>query len=227
MLRATLRSLAAHKVRLALTALAIVLGVAFMAGTFVLTDTVKHSFDNLFQQVNAGKDIVVQGVAPYGTGGRGSFGNQRVPVPASLVATVRGVPGVADAQPLVQGQVTLIGSNGKAITKHGPPTLAFNWNPNPKLSSLHIVAGHEPQADDQVVIDRTTVNDQHWTVGARVTIITNQGSQQFTLVGISKFGSQNSLLGATLNSFTLNASEHLFGTPGFVQPISVQDQPGT
>ena len=102
MLRATLRSLAAHKVRLALTGLAIVLGVAFMAGTFVLTDTVKHSFDNLFQQVNAGKDIVVQGVAPYGTGGRGGgFGGNRVPVPASLVPTVRAVPGVADAQPLV------------------------------------------------------------------------------------------------------------------------------
>ena len=227
MLRATLRSLAAHKVRLALTALAIVLGVAFMAGTFVLTDTVKHSFDNLFQQVNAGKDIVVQGVAPYGTGGRGGgFGGNRVPVPASLVPTVRAVPGVADAQPAVSGQVTLIGSNGKAITKHGPPTLAFNWNPNRQLSSLHLVAGHEPQADDQVAIDRTTVNNQHWSIGARVDIISNQGPQQFTLVGITKFGSQNSLLGATLVSFTLNASEHLFGTPGFVQQISVQDQPG-
>src|SRR5579872_4969678 len=105
MVRATLRSLAAHKVRLALTAIAIVLGVAFMAGTFVLTDTVKHSFDSLFAQVNAGKDIVVQGVAPYGTGGRGAFGGQRGPVPESLVGTVRAVPGVADAQPSVQGIV--------------------------------------------------------------------------------------------------------------------------
>jgi putative ABC transport system permease protein len=227
MLRATLKSLAAHKVRLALTAIAIVLGVAFMAGTFVLTDTVKHSFDSLFQEVNAGKDIVVQGVAPYGTGGRGSFGGQRVPVPESLVAQVKAVPGVADAQPAVQGLVTLIGADGKAVTKRGPPTLAFNWNPNPKLSSLSLVAGHAPQADDQVVIDRSTMNKQHWSVGQRATIITDKGPKEFTVVGISKFGTQNSLLGATLISFTLNASQTLFGTPGQVAQISVAVQQGT
>src|ERR1700724_3332597 len=115
MFRATLKSLAAHKLRLALTAIAIVLGVAFMAGTFVLTDTVKHSFDTLFQQITAGNDIVVQGVAPYGTGGGFGGGNTRPPVPASLVQTIRSVPGVADAEGGVTGQVTLIGSNGKAI----------------------------------------------------------------------------------------------------------------
>ncbi len=227
MFNATLKSLAAHKVRLALTAISIVLGVAFVAGTFVLTDTVKHSFDSLFQQVDAGKDIVVQGVAPYGTGGRRAFGGSRVPVPASLVATVKGVAGVADAEPLVQGTVTLIGANGKAINHHGAPTLAFNWNPNPQLSSLKLVAGHEPQADDQVVIDRSTMDGQHWSVGQKVTIITNQGPQPFTVVGISKFGSQNTLLGASLVSFTLNAAEQQFGTPGQLYQISVQDKPGT
>src|SRR5579862_8760328 len=227
MLNATLKSLAAHKVRLALTALSIVLGVAFVAGTFVLTDTVKHSFDSLFQQVDAGKDIVVQGVAPYGTGGRRAFGGSRVPIPASLVATVKGVPGVADAEPLVQGMVTLIGANGKAINHHGAPTLAFNWNPNPQLSSLKLVAGHEPQADDQVVIDRSTMDGQHWSVGQKVSIITNKGPQPFTVVGISKFGSQNTLLGASLVSFTLNAAEQQFGTPGQLYQISVQDKPGT
>jgi len=227
MLRATLKSLAAHKVRLALTALAIVLGVAFMAGTFVLTDTVKHSFDSLFQQVNAGKDVVVQGVAPYGTGGRGAFGGQRVPVPESLVPTVRSVPVVADAQPAVQGLVTLIGANGKAATKHGPPTLAFNWNPDAKLSSLRLVAGHPPQADDQVVIDRSTMNKQHWSVGQRATIITDKGPAQFTVVGISTFGYQNTLLGATLVSFTMHASQQLFGKAGELQQISVAVQPGT
>src|ERR1700732_4032001 len=128
MFRATIKSLAAHKLRLALTAIAIVLGVAFMAGTFVLTDTVKHSFDNLFQQTNAGKDIVVQGVAPYGTGGRG-FGQGTPPqLPAPLIAKIRAVPGVLDAQGSVQGLVTLIGANGKAITKHGPPTIGSSWD---------------------------------------------------------------------------------------------------
>jgi len=111
---ATIKNLAAHKVRLALTAIAIVLGVAFMAGTFVLTDTVKHSFDNLFQQTTAGKDIVVQGVAPYGTGGQAGFGGgTREPVPASLIAKIKAVPGVADAQGTVQGLVTLVGATAR------------------------------------------------------------------------------------------------------------------
>ena len=228
MFRATIKSLAAHKVRLALTAIAIVLGVAFMAGTFVLTDTVKHSFDTLFQQTTAGKDIVVQGVAPYGTGGR-DFGGQgtRLPVPASLVPTIRAVPGVADAEGATQGLVTLIGANGKAVTKQGPPTIGVSWVPNTKLSALRLVAGHAPQAADEVVIDRGTMNGQHWTVGQKVTIISNKPPQQFTVAGISTFGSQNSLLGATLIAFTPETAAQLFGTPGLVQQISVADQPGT
>src|ERR1700758_3092225 len=117
MFKATLKSLAAHKVRLALTGLAIVLGVSFMAGTFVLTDTVKHSFDNLFQQVNANVDIVVQGRAPYGTGGVNNIGQNRPPVPASVLPAVQGVPGVRDAEPIIQAPVTLIKSNGKALVK--------------------------------------------------------------------------------------------------------------
>ncbi|HET6964213.1 MAG TPA: hypothetical protein VFH58_05530, partial [Acidimicrobiales bacterium] len=66
MLKATLKNVFAHKLRLALTALAVVLGVAFMSGTYVLTDTIKHTFDTLFQQTSAGKDAVVRGTAPYG-----------------------------------------------------------------------------------------------------------------------------------------------------------------
>src|ERR1700736_2329070 len=160
-----------------------------MAGTFLLTDTVKHSFDTLFQQITAGNDIVVQGVAPYGTGGGFGGGNTRPPVPASLVQTIRSVPGVADAEGGGTGQVTLIKSNGKAITKRGPPTLAVSWNPNAKLSSLKIVAGRPPAAPNEVAIDRGTMKAQHWTTGQRVTIISNAGPQQYTVVGISTFGS--------------------------------------
>jgi len=102
-----------------------------------------------------------------------------------------------------------------------------SWDSNPKLSSLSIVAGRPPQADNEVVIDKGTMKAQKWGIGQTVTIISNQPPQKFTVVGISKFGSQNSLLGATLISFTLNSAEHLFGTPGVVTQISVADQPGT
>jgi putative ABC transport system permease protein len=227
MFKVTLKSLAGHKVRLALTAIAIVLGVSFMAGTFVLTDTVKHSFDNLFKEVNANVDVVVQGRAPYGTGGFQSFGQNRPPVPTSVLASVRSVPGVRDAQPVIQGQVTLIKPDGKALTKHGPPTLGVSWNPDRALSALRLVAGRAPAAADEIVIDRGTMNSQHWSVGQMVRIITpNAPPQPFRVTGIVTFGSQNSLLGATLIAFPLPTAEQLLMKPGFVQQISVAVQPG-
>jgi putative ABC transport system permease protein len=227
MFKATLKSLAAHKVRLALTGLAIVLGVSFMAGTFVLTDTVKHSFNNLFHQINANVDVVVQGKAPYGTGGLNSSGQNRPPVPDSVVPAVRSVPGVQNAEPIIQGPVTLIKSNGKALTKNGPPTIGVSWNPDRALSSLHLVAGRAPSAADEVVIDRGTMNSQHWSVGQVVKIITpNAPPQPFRVTGIVTFGNQNSLLGATLIAFPLQSAEKLLMKPGFVQQINVAIQPG-
>jgi len=228
--RATIKSLAAHKVRLALTALSIVLGVAFMAGTFVLTDTVKHSFDTLFQQTSAGKDVIVQGVAPYGTGGgpEAAFGaGTRPPVPDSLIASIRSVPGVQDAEGSVQGEVVLVGANGKALTKRGPPTLAISWDANPKLSSFKLAGGRGPAAPDEIAMDRGTVKAQHFRLGQQVTVITDAGPRRFTLVGTTSFGSQSSLLGATVISFTLPAAEQLVGTPGRVTQIAVADRPGT
>src|SRR5213593_4274559 len=95
MWRATLKGLIAHKVRLALTALAIVLGVAFVAGTYILTDTINRAFDDLFQQVNKGTAVDVSGIQKFkanGPGGEESSQPDRVP--ASLLATIQAVPGV-------------------------------------------------------------------------------------------------------------------------------------
>ena len=116
MFRATLKSLAAHKLRLALTAIAIVLGVAFMAATFVLTDTVKHTFDKLFAQTTVGKDLVVRSVAPYGNNTRADFqGSVRPPVPDSLLATIKAVPGVRDAAGIVMNEWARVRYAGGAV----------------------------------------------------------------------------------------------------------------
>jgi putative ABC transport system permease protein len=140
---------------------------------------------------------------------------------------VRSVPGVRDAQPVIQADVTLIKSNGKALTKHGPPTLGVSWNPDRALSSLRLVAGSAPSAADEVVIDRGTMNSQHWSVGQTVKIITpNAPPQPFRVTGIVTFGSQNSLLGATLIAFPLPSAERLLTKPGYVQQINVAAKPG-
>ena len=89
MWRVTIKGLLAHKLRLALTALAIVLGVTFIAGTFVLTDTLHNTFNTLFGNIYQNIDFQVRGVAQFGSGGTAT----RNPVPESVLSTVRGVPG--------------------------------------------------------------------------------------------------------------------------------------
>lgn len=225
MLKATLKNVFAHKLRLALTALAVVLGVAFMSGTYVLTDTIKHTFDALFQQTSAGKDAVVRGVAPYGTGS-GFGGGNRPLTPQSLLATVRGIPGVAVADGSVGGQVVVLDKAGRTFNSHAP-TLAFSWLPDPKLSSLSLRSGHAPVAADQVTIDGSTAAKEHFRLGDGITIIGNEGPARYTLVGITRFGATDNLAGATLVSFDLPTAQRVVGKPGFLDEIDVAARPGT
>jgi putative ABC transport system permease protein len=113
----------AYKRRLIGSTLTVVLGVAFLSGTLLLGDTLKANFDNLFTQANAGTDVVVRGVTKIGSNGGQ---DRRLAIDASLVQQVRGVPGVADAQPYVEGFGQLLGHDGKRVAGNGPPTNAAN-----------------------------------------------------------------------------------------------------
>jgi putative ABC transport system permease protein len=227
MFNATLKSLFAHKLRLALTALAVVLGVAFMSGTFVLTDTIKHTFDALFQQTSAGKDAVVRAVAPYGnTGQQGDLLGIRPLTPESLLPTVQSTPGVGAAEGSVSGEVTALGKNGKVFNSHAP-TLAFSWFTDRRLSALNLSSGRAPTGPDEVAIDAAAVKKQHFALGDRITIIGNQGPGQYTLVGITKFGSSDNLAGATVVSFELSTAQRVAGKPGYFNEIDVAATPGT
>src|SRR6266581_3562970 len=141
----------AYKRRLIGSTLTVVLGVAFLSGTLLLGDTLKANFDNLFTQANAGTDVVVRGVTKIGsTGGQ----DRRLAIDASLVQQVRGVPGVADAQPYVEGFGQLLGHDGKRVAGNGPPTQAANWVSDASLNPYRLAQGHAPAADDEVVINR-------------------------------------------------------------------------
>jgi putative ABC transport system permease protein len=225
MFKATLKGVLDHKLRLSLTALAVVLGVAFMAGTFVLTDTIKHTFDTLFAQTSAGKDAVVRAIAPYGNGGRG-FGGDRPLTPESLLATVRSTPGVAAADGTAGGLVVVLNKEGKSLNSHAP-TLAFSWQPDPKLSALSLRSGSAPVADNQVTIDGASAKKEHFSLGDRITIIGNTGPAKYTLVGITRFGSTDNLAGATLVTFDLPIAQRVAGKPGYLTEIDVSAAPGT
>lgn len=224
MLKATLKSVVAHKLRLALTALAVVLGVAFVAGTFVLTDTIKHTFDVLFQQTSAGKDAVVRAIAPYGD--NGGFSGNRPLTPESLLATVRSTRGVAVAEGSVGGQVVVLDKEGKAFNTHAP-TLAFSWLPDRRLSALSLRSGSAPAAGDQMTVDGATAKKEHFSLGDRITVIGNNGPASYTLVGITRFGSTDNLAGATLVSFDLPTAQRVAGKPAYLNEIDVSATRGT
>ena len=217
----TIKSLAAHKLRLALTALAVVLGVAFMSGTFVLTDTIKHDINGLISQTTAGRSAVVRATAPYGDSSGGFAQDVRPLTPESIQQIVRSVPGVAAADGTLQGQVTLI-HDGKVVkTKGNAPTIALNWEPDHQLTSLTLRAGHAPIGPGQLVIDAATAKAASLRIGDAVTVIGNPGPEPFTIVGIVGFGKANTLAGATLTAFDTETAQSLVGKPGYFTAINV------
>ena len=139
MFAATFRGLLAHRVRLALTALAIALGTGFMAGSFVFTATLTHSLDTLFAQATTGTDVVVEHAAPAGASFGANSGSSH-PLPAAIAATIRRLPGVAAADGAVSGRATLIGRNGQAIP--APFAVALSWPPD---ASFQAIFTHRPE----------------------------------------------------------------------------------
>jgi putative ABC transport system permease protein len=223
MWRVTIKGLLAHKLRLALTALSIVLGVTFIAGTFILTDTLNKTFDTLFGNVYQNVDFQVRGVAQLGTGGNA----QRNTIPQSLVATVQRVPGVAAAEGSVTSPaVQFIGHDGKAISIGGAPTLGVSFDPNQQISALRLVQGTRPTTPDEVVMDLGTAQKYGFKVGQRVRILLPGPTQTFTLTGIARFGTANNLAGATLAAFDIPTAQKLFGEVGRFDDIDVVTQPG-
>jgi len=222
MWKVTIKGLLAHKLRLGLTALAIVLGVTFISGTFVLTDTLHNTFSNLFGNIYAKVDFQVRGVAQLGSGGNAV----RNELPESLLATVRGVPGVSAAEGQVTGYAQYIGHNGKAIQTGGAPTLGVSFDPYPQLSSLHLIAGRPPTTSTEVVMDAGTAQKYDFSVGQQVHILTVGPTRTFTISGIAEFGTANNLAGATLAAFTLPTAQAIAQETGKLDDINVLTAPG-
>ncbi len=223
MWRVTLKGLLAHKLRLALTALAIVLGVTFIAGTFVLTDTLHNTFDTLFGNIYQNVTFQVRGVAQFGSGGTAT----RNPVPESLLATVRAVPGVEAAEGSVTGYAQYIGHDGKAISTGGAPTLGVSFDPDQQISALRLVQGTRPTTSHDVVMDLGTAQKYDFKVGQSVRILLQGPTRTFTITGLARFGTADNLAGATLAAFDIPTAQALMGEVGQFDTINVVSAPGT
>ncbi|HUY51151.1 MAG TPA: FtsX-like permease family protein [Streptosporangiaceae bacterium] len=219
MIRVIFAGLLARKFRLFATALAVTLGVAFMAGTLVLTDTISRTFNDLSAGVYKGTDAEVRAAAVFN--GPGFSGAQRPFVDASLVATLGRVPGVAAAEGSVFGYTRLIGKNGQALGNPaaGAPTLGGNWNQVTRLNPWRLTAGHAPQAADQVVIDAKSARDGHLRVGDTTTVLVKGPPQRVRVVGIVRFGTADSPGGASVVLFTMPVAQRLVTAPGQLTSI--------
>ncbi|MGH3578094.1 MAG: ABC transporter permease, partial [Mycobacterium sp.] len=210
MIGISLRSLLSHKLRLALTTIAVILGVSFVAGTFILTDTINATFTSIFATANAGVAVTVHGHPIAGeTGGVG--GGQNHPIPTSLLATVRAVPGVqAAVGDIFREGATLIGSNGKPIGGNGPPTFGANWITNAGISPYRLRSGTPPQQPNDVVVDAGTAAKNGLVVGQSLPIVFLGGAEEhFTITGIAGYGTSDNLAGATIALFTEATAERV------------------
>ena len=226
MFKVIMRGLLARKFRLFATALAVTLGVAFMAGTLVLTDTFGKTFDDLSAGVYKGTDAVVRATATFN--GPQFTGEQRPFVNASLASTLGQVPGVAAVEGSVFGYTRLIGKNGKALGNpaNGAPTLGGNWNQVAALNPWHLVAGRAPQAAGQVVIDKKSATDGRLRVGDFTTVLVKGPPQRVQVVGIIGFGTADSPGGASVVLFTTPVAQQLVAAPGKYTSILFVAKPG-
>jgi putative ABC transport system permease protein len=230
MLRATIKSLLARKLRLLLSALAIVLGVSFVAGAFVLTDSLGKTFDDLFTTVSKNISVEVRGTVQSDLGsddgGPGS-GETRRKVPASALETIRQVDGVAEAQPSVFGGAVVIGTDGKPVRNNGAPNIGGNWVDSTLLTQQRIVEGNPPRAPNEIAMDPEYLKRSGHHLGDTVTVLTQTGQQRFTLVGVVRYADgKSSLGGETYVVFNLATAQKVLDTPGAFTDIQVAAEDG-
>lgn len=214
MLRAAFKGLLARKVRLFMTALSVALGVAFVAGTLIFSDTLNSNFDRLFSSASQGVDVQVSARTTFS----GQFAGGAQPVPRNLLKKARDIPGVKVAFGAIDGAATMVDKKGKPIQPQGPPTLGLAWTDIPELNSLELRAGDGPSGPGDVVIDANTASAYGFRVGDRIKVLFLETgkNKEFAVAGIVGFGEADNLGGATLAAFTPQvAQKFLDKRPGY------------
>jgi putative ABC transport system permease protein len=226
MTRVAIRGLLGRKVRAALTAIAIVIGVAMVSGTFVLTDTIKAAFSTVFTTVYQNTDAVITGKSAISTNNNGR--SPTTPsLPASLLAQVRALPQVSEASGSISDTAQLVGRNGKVISSGGSPGLAFSYSPaGQHFNPLKLTSGSFPSGPDEINIDSSTASKHSYKVGDEIGVVARGPVEQFRIVGTVEIGGVSSLGGATMAIFTLPKAQQLFNKVGKYDQISVAARHG-
>ncbi|GAA1802935.1 ABC transporter permease [Actinomadura chokoriensis] len=212
MLKLALRGLAAHRARLLMSLVAVVAGVAFVAGTLIFSATLDRSFDRAFADLGRGTDVIVRSQRAFEPG-LGEQAGER-PVPASVLTAVRGVDGVAKAHGEVSGFAAVVDRHGTIVGAE--PQTGVAWDGDPDLSLPRLTSGRPPSAPDEIAIDAATARDAGHRIGDRVTVALLSGTRTFRLTGLFEVGDSALSGQLSMTAFAPSAAQRL-----------LSDRPGT
>ncbi len=206
MITVVLSGLRADLRRVISAAVAIVLGVSFLAATLVIGDTMRGGFRDAFVTGNEGLAAVVRSDLRSGDD---EVAMDLGTVPVSLVGRIGALEQVSAVSLAIEGHAQILDASGSPIGGDGPPTLAGNWIDDPRLSPWSVAEGRAPVADGEVVIDRASARRGGHSIGDVITLRTPEALQA-TLVGIATFAGEDSQGPVTQALFATETAQDLF-----------------
>ncbi|MFE9816693.1 ABC transporter permease [Streptomyces sp. NPDC005773] len=220
--KTSMRNFFAHKGRMALSAVAVLLSVAFVCGTLVFTDTMNTTFDKLFAATSADVTVSPKTAKVDDTPENGKPQS----LPASVIDRVKKADGVQKAEGAISSSaVTVVDSHNKNMgSDTGAPTLAGNWTSN-DLRSMEITSGHAPRGPTEVMVDADTADKHDLKIGDELRTIAVTGDVRARISGIATFKVTNP--GAAIVYLdTATAQQKLLGSPDVFTQISITAEPG-
>jgi putative ABC transport system permease protein len=219
--RLTARGVVARKFRILLTTLAVVSGVAFVSGAFVLTDSVKAAIDNLFEELRGDIDLEVRTTIAFGDEARG----ERDPVPLSLLPEISKIEGVRLVEANLRRSATIIKADGEPLKVSGP-AFGIAWDGPDGLDGRTLIAGTAPKGTKDVAIDKSSAKRAGYEIGDIVTIVGPTGKDQFTLVGLTGSGNTNGGGGASISAFNPDTANDFLGAQDQADSLLIGVLPG-
>ena len=221
MTRMAIRGLLARKLRSALTGFAVVIGVAFVSGTFIFTDTINASFTDLFERVAKGVDVNVTAKQAV----EGDFGGRIQPLPEGMLEQVEAVPGVEAAEARFETVVSIFNDKRERIGGNGPPSIVFSSNEE-RFDPLTYVEGGPAEQPGKVTLDEATADREGYEVGDEILIGGRAAATSYEISGISNVGDQKSI-GIQSMNMPLAEVQKIAQEPGAVSEIVTAAEGGT
>ncbi len=216
-----IKGLLGRKLRTVLTALAIILGVAMISGTYILTDTITGAFTSIVDKSYENSDAVISGKVAFKN--TNSNTQQTPAFPAAVLTKVRQLPQTGSAAGVITDEAHLVGRDGKIIASGGSPPIAYSVDAagDQRFNPLTLTTGKWPVGNGQIAIDENTATTKHFAVGDSIGVSTVDGLRSFAITGVAKFASVSSIGGATIAIFDLPTAQQLFHKLGKLDEIQV------